>query len=281
MDKTFEEIIGETLDELTSNEETDNETNLESDAEENSDEDMDESSEVNDEDDSEDPEDDSNESDEVEDDEDEDDVEEDLDEEDEVDSTPSSNQKDIEAFIRLRTENKQYKDTINFFDERAKAMGLSGIQDLIEKTKEAEIKKEAEKNNIPLEYAKRLRELEEKVAYQDAENANRIAMEKSNRVRNSLDSFVQANGLDSKAVQKLAGDLLTDGITLDFLSNVPENTIPRILKSYLPNEISRQKELEKKEKIKKEVPLSSKSNTSNNTQEDEIDKIAKLLTSFH
>lgn len=281
MDKTFEEIIGETLDELTSNEETDNETNLESDAEENSDEDMDESSEVNDEDDSEDPEDDSNESDEVEDDEDEDDVEEDLDEEDEVDSTPSSNQKDIEAFIRLRTENKQYKDTINFFDERAKAMGLSGIQDLIEKTKEAEIKKEAEKNNIPLEYAKRLRELEEKVAHQDAENANRIAMEKSNRVRNSLDSFVQANGLDSKAVQKLAGDLLTDGITLDFLSNVPENTIPRILKSYLPNEISKQKELEKKEKIKREVPLSSKSNTSNNTQEDEIDKIAKLLTSFH
>lgn len=284
MDKTFEDIISETLDELTSDEDNvDN--NLESETdnvsdEDNSDESTEETAESDvDEDEDEPEEDDSNESEELDENE---DVEEDLDdEEDEVDSTPSTNQKDVEAFARLRTENKQYKDTINFFDERAKAMGLSGIQDLIEKTKEAELKKEAEKNNIPLEYAKRLRELEERVATQDAENANRLALEKSNRVKNTLDGFVQANKLNNNAVQKLAKDLLNDGITLDFLSNVPENTIPRILKSYLPDNVSKQKELEKKEKIKKELPLSSKSNTSNNTQEDEIDKIAKMLTSFN
>lgn len=282
MDKTFEEIINETLNELSSEEEEfNNDTNLESETdneseEDNSEETTEETAE-SEEDETEDQE--SEEDEELDEDE---DVEEDFDEEEDEEVAPASNtnQKDVEAFARLRTENKKYKDTIEFFDQRAKAMGLEGIEDLISKTKEAEIKKEAENKGIPLEYAKRLRELEEKVATQDAENANRIALEKSNRVKNTLDGFVTANKLGEKDVQKLAKDLLTDGITLEFLSNVPENTIPRILKSYLPNEVSKQKELEKKEKIKKELPLSSKSNTSNNTQEDEIDKIAKMLTSI-
>lgn len=281
MDKTFEEIINETLNELSSEEEeVNNNTNLESETDNESEEDASEETTEetaeSEEDETEDEE--SEEEEELDEDE---DVEEDFDdEEEEVAPASNANQKDVEAFARLRTENKKYKDTIEFFDQRAKAMGLEGIEDLISKTKEAEIKKEAEKQGIPLEYAKRLRELEEKVATQDAENANRIALEKSNRVKNTLDGFVAANKLGEKDVQKLAKDLLTDGITLEFLSNVPENTIPRILKSYLPNEVSKQKELEKKEKIKKELPLSSKSNTSNNTQEDEIDKIAKMLTSI-
>ena len=281
MDKTFEEIINETLNELSSEEdEVNNNTNLESETDNESEEDASEETTEetaeSEEDETEDEE--SEEEEELDEDE---DVEEDFDDEaEEVAPASNANQKDVEAFARLRTENKKYKDTIEFFDQRAKAMGLEGIEDLISKTKEAEIKKEAEKQGIPLEYAKRLRELEEKVATQDAENANRIALEKSNRVKNTLDGFVAANKLGEKDVQKLAKDLLTDGITLEFLSNIPENTIPRILKSYLPNEVSKQKELEKKEKIKKELPLSSKSNTSNNTQEDEIDKIAKMLTSI-
>ena len=281
MDKTFEEIINETLNELSSEEdEVNNDTNLESETDDESEEDNSEESNEETADSEEDETEDEESEEEEELDEDED-VEEDFDdEEEEVAPASNANQKDVEAFARLRTENKKYKDTIEFFDQRAKAMGLEGIEDLISKTKEAEIKKEAEKQGIPLEYAKRLRELEEKVATQDAENANRIALEKSNRVKNTLDGFVAANKLGEKDVQKLAKDLLTDGITLEFLSNIPENTIPRILKSYLPNEVSKQKELEKKEKIKKELPLSSKSNTSNNTQEDEIDKIAKMLTSI-
>ena len=42
--------------------------------------------------------------------------------------------KDAEAFARMRTENKQYKDIVNFFDSRAKAMGMQGVNDLMEKT---------------------------------------------------------------------------------------------------------------------------------------------------
>lgn len=284
MDKTFEEIISETLDELSSEEsETNNETNLDSETEENEEEvDTDEDDEVeDDEEESDTEESEEEESDEDEELDEEDDVDEEFDEEDdEVAPASNANQKDANAFAKLRTENKKYKDMIDFFDQRAKAMGLADIEDLMNKTKEAELKKEAEKQGIPLEYAKRLKELEDKVATQDAENANRIAQEKANRVKFTLDDFVQANKLGDKEVQKLAKDLLSDGITFDFLSNIPENTIPKILKSYLPDNVSKQKELEKKEKIKKELPLNSKSSTSTKTQEDDIDKIAKMLTSI-
>ena len=283
MDKTFEEIISETLDELSSEEsETNNDTNLDSETEENEEEvNTDEDDEVEDDEESDTEESEEEESDEDEELDEEDDVDEEFDEEDdEVAPASNANQKDANAFAKLRTENKKYKDMIDFFDQRAKAMGLADIEDLMNKTKEAELKKEAEKQGIPLEYAKRLKELEDKVATQDAENANRIAQEKANRVKFTLDDFVQANKLGDKEVQKLAKDLLSDGITFDFLSTIPENTIPKILKSYLPDNVSKQKELEKKEKIKKELPLNSKSSTSNQTQEDDIDKIAKMLTSI-
>lgn len=282
MDKTFEEIISETLDELSSEEsETNNDTNLDSETEENEEVDTDEDEDVEDDEESDTDESEEEESDEDEELDEEDDVEEEFDEEDdEVAPASNANQKDANAFAKLRTENKKYKDIVDFFDKRAKSMGLADIEDLMNKTKEAELKKEAEKQGIPLEYAKRLKELEEKVATQDAENANRIAQEKANRVKFTLDDFVQANHLGDKEVQKLAKDLLSDGITFDFLSNIPENTIPKILKSYLPDNVSKQKELEKKEKMKKELPLNSKSSTSNKTQEDDIDKIAKMLTSI-
>jgi uncharacterized coiled-coil protein SlyX len=281
MDKTFEDIISETLEELTSDEESNNGTNLESETDNQSDEDTVENEESTEE-----TEEDTNSTEETEEDEELDeeneDANEDLDD-GEIEVTPNSstNSKDANAFAKLRTENKKYKDTIEFFDQRAKAMGLAGIEDLMAKTQEAELKKEAEKQGIPLEYAKRLKELENRVAQQDEANANRQIAEQQAKIKNSLDGFVQANKLDNKSVQKLAKDLLNDGITLDLLSKVPENSIPRILKSYLPNELSKQKELEKKEKIKKELPLNSKSKTSTNTQEDEIDKIAKMISTFH
>lgn len=286
MDKTFEDIINETLEELGTEE-----NNIESEeeveeSEVEEDEGTSEEVEANTEEDEETSDDDSDELEESttdENSEENDDVEEDLDEEEdlEVPQNSSANSKDANAFAKLRVKNKQYKKLVDFFDERAKDMGLEGIDDLVAKTKEAEIAKQAKKEGIPLEYAKRLKELEEKVAVQDAENANRIASEKQARVRNQLDGFVQANGLDNKAVNKLARDLLNDGISLEFLSNIPENSIPRILKSYLPDEVSKQKELEKKEKLKKELPLNSKSKTSSNTKEDEIEKIAKALSKIH
>lgn len=280
MDKTFEDIVAETLEELSSGEEnnidsSDNEDvqaeDIDTDVDVDSDDDSDDETDA-DEDNSEDNEQSDGE---------EDVVEEDLDEEEEeVAPNLNTNSKDASAFARLRTENKQYKDVIEFFDSRAKAMGLEGVNDLIAKTQEAELAKQAKQENVPVEYLKKLRELEDKVNTQEQEKIQQMQIANETRIKNSLDGFVEANKLDEKTVRTLANDLLADGITMDFLANVPDGTINRILKSYLPNEISKQRELEKKEKAKKELPLSSKSQTSTNTEEDDIDKIAKMLASM-
>lgn len=275
MDKTFEDIITETLDELSSE---DNNINS-PDADEVQ---TDESETVNEEpDETEDFDDTDEEDDETSNDDEDDDVEEDLDEDvEEVTPNLNTNSKDANAFAKLRTENKQYRDVIDFFDSRAKAMGLEGVNDLIAKTQEAELAKQAKKENIPVEYLKKLKELEDKVNTQEQEKIQQARMANETRIKNSLDGFVEANKLDEKTVKNLAKDLIADGITIEFLASVPESTISRILKSYLPNEVAKQKELEKKEKAKKELPLSSKSQTSTDTKEDDIDKIAKLLATM-
>lgn len=277
MDKTFEDIITETLDELSSGDDNNIDSpdadEVQTDEPETVDEESDENEDFDDTD--------EEDEDETSDDDEDDDVEEDLDEDvEEVTPNLNTNSKDANAFAKLRTENKQYRDVIEFFDSRAKAMGLEGVNDLIAKTQEAELAKQAKKENIPVEYLKKLKELEDKVNTQEQEKIQQAQMANEARVKNSLDGFVEANKLDEKTVNNLAKDLIADGITIDFLATVPESTISRILKSYLPNEIAKQKELEKKEKAKKELPLSSKSQTSTDTKEDDIDKIAKLLATM-
>lgn len=277
MDKTFEDIITETLDELSSGDDNNIDSpdadEVQTDEPETVDEESDENEDFDDTD--------EEDEDETSDDDEDDDVEEDLDEDvEEVTPNLNTNSKDANAFAKLRTENKQYRDVIEFFDSRAKAMGLEGVNDLIAKTQEAELAKQAKKENIPVEYLKKLKELEDKVNTQEQEKIQQAKLANEARVKNSLDGFVEANKLDEKTVNNLAKDLIADGITIDFLATVPESTISRILKSYLPNEIAKQKELEKKEKAKKELPLSSKSQTSTDTKEDDIDKIAKLLATM-
>lgn len=277
MDKTFEDIITETLDELSSGDDNNIDSpdadEVQTDEHETVDEESDENEDFDDTD--------EEDEDETSDDDEDDDVEEDLDEDvEEVTPNLNTNSKDANAFAKLRTENKQYRDVIEFFDSRAKAMGLEGVNDLIAKTQEAELAKQAKKENIPVEYLKKLKELEDKVNTQEQEKIQQAKLANEARVKNSLDGFVEANKLDEKTVNNLAKDLIADGITIDFLATVPESTISRILKSYLPNEIAKQKELEKKEKAKKELPLSSKSQTSTDTKEDDIDKIAKLLATM-
>lgn len=279
MDKTFEDIITETLGELSNDSDndvsSDNEEVQNEEAEVDVENEVDEDESIEEDTETEEPEDNEHS------DEEDDDVEEDLDEdEEEVAPNLTTNSKDASAFAKLRTENKQYKSVIDFFDSRAKAMGLEGVDDLIAKTQEAELAKQAKSENIPLEYLKKFKELEDKVNAQEEEKNQQMKLANENRVKNSLDGFVEANKLDDKAVKNLAKDLIADGITMDFLANVPESTINRILKSYLPDNVSKQRELEKKEKAKKELPLSSKSQTSTNTQEDDIDKIAKMLATM-
>lgn len=269
MDKTFEDIISDVATELTNetpdNPEEESEESVETEEIESEEETEDESEES-------DPDEEAEDTDNLED---EEESHEDKDVED-IDSNPSGT-KDVEAFARMRKENKVLKQYFDFFDSKSKEMGMKDVDELIQKTREADLAKSAQAQGIPVEIAKKLQDLETKLETQEQERAAEMEAANENRVRHSLDAFVQANNLDEKSVNKLAKDLVSDGISLDFFKNVPDNMINRVLKSYLPSDFNKQKELEKKEKIKKEVPVSSKSNGSAISQDDKIDEVAKML----
>lgn len=206
---------------------------------------------------------------------------EDLEDFSEEDNTPSMNEKDAQAFARMRTElkeandiNKKNQELIEFFDSRAKQMGLNGIDDLMEKTKESEMKKEAEQQGIPLDVLKRLNDLEKEVNNQKSEKEALQKIAREQAVDRVFDRFVQNNPMNDKQVQQLANDLLNDGFSLDALSVMPEGAINRILSAYLPAEVSKQETIAKKEQIKREVPATGNSSSNDNT-EDMIDKIAR------
>lgn len=195
--------------------------------------------------------------------------------------TPSTNEKDVQAFARMRTELKEAnnnlnaaKSVIDFFDVRARQMGLDGIKDLMEKTVEAETKKQAEKQGIPVDVLKRINTLEDKVKQQDIERENIIRSQKEKDINYVLDDFVQNHSLNQKAINKMANDLLSDGFNLNVLMNMPRSAVNRILNSYLPKETVSQDILAKKEQIKKEVPPTGNSSSGSNV-DDKIDAIAK------
>lgn len=206
---------------------------------------------------------------------------EDLGEGEEAPSTNTQTEKDAQAFARMRTELKQKSsdlenanNVIEFFDVRAKQMGLSGIQELMQKTVEADMAKQAEKQGIPVDVLKRINDLETKVRQQDAERENLVRSQKEQAVNYVFDNFVRSHSLGQNDVNKLANDLVADGFDFDALMNMPSSAVTKILNSYLPNESLKQEALVKKEQIKKEVPPTG-STSSKVDLSSEIDKIAK------
>ena len=199
----------------------------------------------------------------------------------EAEEGPSDYQKDNQAFARMRTELKQAnndleaaKSVIQFFDVRAKQMGLDGIQDLMEKTVESELNKQAQKEGVPVDVLRRINELEDKVQQQDIERNNLIRGQKEREVNHTFDTFMQKHSLSSQDLNKMANDLVKDGFSFDALMNMPSSAVTKILNSYLPETSLKQEDLAKKEQIRKEVPHTGNTSSGSNTI-NEIDKIAK------
>ena len=277
MDKTFEDIIGETLNDLTNDSQPVN--NIDSDSEGTADSDASnlEDTVI----DSEGTADSNAEETNLEENNTDDNV---LNESEDLGSSeeaPSINEKDAQAFARMRTELKQTNDSLNaanniieFFDIRAKQMGLDGIQDLMQKTIEAEMAKQAEKEGIPVDVIKRINDLENRVHQQDIERESLVKTQKEQALNSIFDNFMQSHSLGQNDLNKLASDLVADGFSFDALMNMPGSAVTKILNSYLPNETLKQEALVKKEQIKKEVPPTG--NTSSKVDlSSEIDKIAK------
>lgn len=193
----------------------------------------------------------------------------------EVSSEPVQEHNDptSQAFAQMRIQNKEFSNKINELDAIAKAAGLKGVDDLIEKSKEAQIKAEAKNKGIPEEVAKELADFREfKEQYQqDKENA--IYQAKEQNLVNNLQNFISENKLSKESVNKLSDDLEKDGITNDYLMDLSKNALNRILSAYVGTNV--QKNIERKEAIKQELPLNQTSKINTESINKQIDDLAR------
>ena len=167
-----------------------------------------------------------------------------IEEEDEVDVQDEPTSPTNQAFAQMRVQNKEYATKINELNEIAKRAGLKDVDDLIARSKEAQIKAEAKSKGISEDMARELAEFREfKEQYKQDQEAQAYHAKESALV-NNLQAFIADNNLSKEAVNKLSDDLSKEGFTNDYLMNLPKKALNRILSSYVGTNI--QKNLEKK-----------------------------------
>lgn len=186
------------------------------------------------------------------------------------DVTPTNN-----AFAQMRTENKQYAQKIAEIDALAQSLGMQNIDDFIAKAKDAQIQLEAKKTGIPVEFA---REIEEIRALKNdilAERQQNVQEARERSFVSNVDAFVKANNLSESAVDKLSQDLEKDGFEIEKLMDMPVTALNKILGSYVG--ANYQKNLERKNSIRKELPISQASKVDAVSLNKGIDDFARQL----
>ena len=178
-----------------------------------------------------------------------------------------------QAFAQMRTQNKEYLSKINELDAIAKAAGLQGVDDLIAKSKEAQIKKAAKDQGIPEAVARELAEFKKFKEQYEQDKADSIYRQKEQTLVTNLQTFIEANKLSQNVVDKMSDDLARDGFTTDKLMEYPKSALNRILNAYLGVDI--QKNLERKDAIKNELPLNQSSKADIDTVNKQIDELAR------
>ena len=181
-----------------------------------------------------------------------------------------------QAFAQMRTQNKEFLNKLNELDAIAKAAGLRDVDDLIAKSKEAQIKKMAESSGISEDMAREIDEMRSFRAQYEQDKINQAQEAKERALVGTLQTFISDNNLSQDAVAKMSDNLEKDGFTVDKLMELPDAALNRIFSSYAGSSI--QKNLEKKEAIKNELPLNQSSNrVEGNNLNKEIDKLAKMF----
>ena len=191
----------------------------------------------------------------------------------EVDDEEEDESPTNQAFAQMRTQNKEYLSKINELDAIAKAAGLQGVDDLIAKSKEAQIKKAAKDQGIPEAVARELAEFKKFKEQYEQDKADSIYRQKEQTLVTNLQTFIEANKLSQNVVDKMSDDLARDGFTTDKLMEYPKSALNRILNAYLGLDI--QKNLERKDAIKNELPLNQSSKADIDTVNKQIDKLAR------
>lgn len=195
---------------------------------------------------------------------------EELDEGEDVQENPTNR-----AFAQMRTQNKEFQSKFEELDTLAKGLGMNGVDDLIAAVKDTQIKQTAKSKGIPVEVA---RELDEMRALKEsivAERQEMEAMEREKEFVSNVQEFVNKNGLADSAVDKLSQDLERDGFTIDELMDMSPNALNRVLNSYV--DTSYQKNLERKNNIRKELPINQTSKLDAESLNREIDQLARQL----
>ena len=191
----------------------------------------------------------------------------------EVDDEEEDESPTNQAFAQMRTQNKEYLSKINELDAIAKAAGLQGVDDLIAKSKEAQIKKAAKDQGIPEAVARELAEFKKFKEQYEQDKTDSIYRQKEQTLVTNLQTFIEANKLSQNVVDKMSDDLARDGFTTDKLMEYPKSALNRILNAYLGVDI--QKNLERKDAIKNELPLNQSSKADIDTVNKQIDELAR------
>ena len=191
----------------------------------------------------------------------------------EVDDEEEDESPTNQAFAQMRTQNKEYLSKINELDAITKAAGLQGVDDLIAKSKEAQIKKAAKDQGIPEAVARELAEFKKFKEQYEQDKADSIYRQKEQTLVTNLQTFIEANKLSQNVVDKMSDDLARDGFTTDKLMEYPKSALNRILNAYLGVDI--QKNLERKDAIKNELPLNQSSKADIDTVNKQIDELAR------
>lgn len=177
------------------------------------------------------------------------------------------------AFAQMRVQNKEYSEKLNAVEEIIKNAGLKDIDEFIAKSKEAQIRKQAAEQGIPEEVARELSEMREFRNSYEREKQAAVFQQKEQNLVGNLTEFITNNGLSDGEVKKLSDALAKDGFTTDRLVDYPKAALNRILSSYYG--AGNQKNLEKKDSIKNELPLSQSTKIDVNTLNKEIDALAR------
>ena len=177
----------------------------------------------------------------------------------------------------MRGRNKQLEGVYSDLDEIAKSVGLAGAEEFITRAKAQKEAKDAQAKGIPVEIAKELQELSNKIKSMEAEKANEQRQAKERELAGTLQSFIKDNGLTENDVNVLGNTLDRDGLSMDVLMNMSPSAQKKIFKAYYGKDNSAtQKQLERKNAIKNELPI-SQTNKAPIDLNKQIDDLAKQM----
>ena len=180
------------------------------------------------------------------------------------------------AFASMRTENKKYKDMLSDVESLAKSLGFADANAFIRKAKQRVADKQAQQSGVSAKVYEEIQNLSKNVNDIMEKMTQQEVKQRGKELASTLQEFISDNKLSKPEVDKLSKDLSKDGITDAMLFNMPKAALTHLLGSYIDK---KQETINKKEQIRKEMPISQSSNNKVdiNKLNKDIDNLAKML----